>query len=212
MITKVEKVLELEYDESVALAVIEDNQDLKEIFQDDVKISFNMLYTLSKEEKLNEETKEIIKNIFDKIILTSKPLINKYLLFGEKENKFFGKVETPVQETEYVEEVDEVEEAIEEPKKEVNTATKKPKKEKALPRRYGKASILKDIEKQGGKATNSQLTALAVNDLKNVYVNLNSRLINDMLTTNPKLTDEDYRDIRSAINIVKTKLKDILKK
>jgi len=51
-----------------------------------------------------------------------------------------------------------------------------------------------------------------VNDLKNVYVNLNSRLINDMLTTNPKLTDEDYRDIRSAINIVKTKLKDILKK
>jgi hypothetical protein len=206
MITKVEKILELEYDESVALVVIENNQDLKEIFQDDVKISFNMLYTLSKENKLNEETKEIIKNIFDKIILTSKPLINKYLLFGEKENKFFGKVETPVQETEHVEEV------IEEPKKEVNTATKKPKKEKALPRRYGKASILKDIEKQGGKANNSQLTALAVNDLKNVYVNLNSRLINDMLTTNPKLTDEDYRDIRSAINIVKTKLKDILKK
>jgi hypothetical protein len=209
MITKVEKVLELEYDESVALAVIEDNQDLKEIFQDDVKISFNMLYTLSKEDKLNEETKEIIKNIFDKIILTSKPLINKYLLFGEKENKFFGKVETPVQETEYVEEVDEVEE---QPKEEVKTATKKPKKEKALPRRYGKANIVKDIEKQGGKATNAQLTALAVNDLKNVYVNLNSRLINDMLTTNPKLTDEDYRDIRSAINIVKTKLKEILKK
>jgi hypothetical protein len=206
MITKVEKILELEYDESVALVVIENNQDLKEIFQDDVKISFNMLYTLSKENKLNEETKEIIKNIFDKIILTSKPLINKYLLFGEKENKFFGKVETPVQETEHVEEV------IEKPKEEVNTATKKPKKEKALPRRYGKASILKDIEKQGGKANNSQLTALAVNDLKNVYVNLNSRLINDMLTTNPKLTDEDYRDIRSAINIVKTKLKDILKK
>jgi hypothetical protein len=206
MITKVEKVLELEYDESVALAVIEDNQDLKEIFQDDVKISFNMLYTLSKEDKLNEETKEIIRKIFDKIILTSKPLINKYLLFGEKENKFFGKVETPVQETEYVEEVEE------QPKEEVKTATKKPKKEKALPRRYGKANIVKDIEKQGGKATNSQLTALAVNDLKNVYVNLNARLINDMLTTTPKLTDEDYRDIRSAINIVKTKLKEILKK
>jgi len=203
MITNVEKVLELEYDESVALAVIEDNQDLREILQDDVKISFNMLFTLSKENKLNEETKEIIRKIFDKIILTSKPLINKYLLFGEKENKIFGKIETPVEE---------IEEVIEEPKEEPKSPTKKPKKEKALPRRYGKANIVKDIEKQGGKATNAQLTALAVNDLKNIYVNLNNRLINDMLTDNQKLSDEDYRDIRSAINIVKTKLKDVLKK
>jgi hypothetical protein len=207
MITKVEKVLELEYDESVALAVIEDNQDLREIFQDDVKISFNMLFTLSKENKLNEETKEIIRKIFDKIILTSKPLINKYLLFGEKENKIFSKIETPVEEIEEV-----IEKVVEEPKEEPKASTKKPKKEKALPRRYGKANVVKDIEKQGGKATNAQLTALAVNDLKNIYVNLNNRLINDMLTDNPKLSDEDYRDIRSAINIVKTKLKDILKK
>lgn len=204
MITKVEKILELEYDESVALAVIENNQDLKEIFQDDVKISFNMLYTLSKEDKLNQETKEFIRKIFDKIILTSKPLINKYLLLGEKENKIFGKLETPVEEIK--------KEPREEPKEEPKASTKKPKKEKALPRRYGKANIVKDIEKQGGKATNAQLTALAVNDLKNIYVNLSNRLINDMLTDNPKLTDEDYRDIRSAINIVKTKLKDVLKK
>lgn len=205
MITKVEKILELEYDESVALAVIESNQDLKEIFQDDVKISFNMLYTLSKEDKLNPETKEFIRKIFDKIILTSKPLINKYLLLGEKENKIFGKIETPVEEAKE-------EPKNEEPKEEPKKSTAKPKKEKALPRRYGKASIVKDIEKQGGKATNAQLTALAVNDLKNIYVNLSNRLINDMLTDNPKLTDEDYRDIRSAINIVKTKLKDVLKK
>ena len=204
MITKVEKILELEYDESVALAVIESNQDLKEIFQDDVKISFNMLYTLSKEDKLNPETKEFIRKIFDKIILTSKPLINKYLLLGEKENKIFGKLETPVEEIK--------KEPREEPKEEPKASTKKPKKEKALPRRYGKANIVKDIEKQGGKATNAQLTALAVNDLKNIYVNLSNRLINDMLTDSPKLTDEDYRDIRSAINIVKTKLKDVLKK
>ena len=71
---------------------------------------------------------------------------------------------------------------------------------------------MKDIEKQGGKATNAQLTALAVNDMKNMYVNLSARLINDMLTDSPKLTDEDYRDIRSAINIVKNKLKNILNK
>lgn len=206
MVTKVEKILDLEYDELVTLAVIENNDDLKEIFYDDIKMSYNMLLTLSKEDKLNQETKDFIKNIFDKIILTSKPLINKYVLLGEKENKVFGKIETPVHK------IEEVEKIIEQPQEESKPSTKKPKKEKALPRRYGKANIVKDIEKQGGKATNVQLTALAVNDLKNIYVNLNNRLINDMLTDKPKLTDEDYRDIRSAISIVKTKLKDVLKK
>jgi hypothetical protein len=180
--------------------VIESNQDLKEIFYDDVKISYNMLLTLSKEGKLTQETKDFIRKIFDKLILTSKPLINKYVLLGEKENKFFSKVEKPE------------EPKVEEPVESVKPPVKKPKKEKALPRRYGKESIMKDIEKQGGKATNAQLTALAVNDMKNMYVNLSARLINDMLTDSPKLTDEEYRDIRSAINIVKNKLKNILKK
>jgi hypothetical protein len=203
MITKVEKVLELEYDESVALAVIEDNQDLREIFQDDVKISFNMLFTLSKENKLNEETKEIIRKIFDKIILTSKPLINKYLLFGEKENKIFGKVEAPVEE---------IEEVIEEPKEEPKASTKKPKKEKALPRRYGKTNIVNDIEKQGGKATNAQLTALAVNDLKNLWCNLSTKMVSELLSGNQTLTDVQYREIRSTINILKNKINPILKK
>jgi hypothetical protein len=205
MVTKIDKLVELEYDELVTLAVIESNQDLKEIFYDDVKISYNMLLTLSKEGKLTQETKDFIRKIFDKLILTSKPLINKYVLLGEKENKFFAKVEK-------AEEPEVEEPEVEEPVESVKPPVKKPKKEKALPRRYGKENIMKDIEKQGGKATNAQLTALAVNDMKNMYVNLSARLINDMLTDSPKLTDEDYRDIRSAINIVKNKLKNILNK
>ena len=88
----------------------------------------------------------------------------------------------------------------------------KPKKEKLLPRRYGKALISKDIQKQNGKPTNAQLTALEINQLKNIYVNINTRLINDMLTDKPIFTDEDYRDIRSAIDIMKNKLKKIIKK
>ena len=88
----------------------------------------------------------------------------------------------------------------------------KKKKENKLPRRYGKNSVLKDIEKQGGKPTNAQLTALSVNELKNTYVNLNSRLIKDMLMDKPILTDEDYRDIRATITLLNNKLKNILKK
>ena len=58
-----------------------------------------------------------------------------------------------------------------EPKVEIVEEVKpiKEKKEKELPRRYGKANIVKDIASQGGKPTNAQLTALAINDLKNIY-------------------------------------------
>lgn len=192
MVTNVDKLMDLEYDELITLAVIESDEDLKEIFYDDVKLSYNMLLTLSKEGKLNGETKELIRKIFDKLILINKRLINKYVLLAENESK---NIISSVKETLTREE------------------TKSPsKKEKTLPRRYGKVNIVKDIEKQGGKATNVQMTALAVNDLKNIYINLNKRLINDMLTDKSILSDEDYREIRSAINIVKAKLKNILKK
>jgi len=192
MKTEVDKIMDLEYDELITLAVIESDEDLKEIFYDDVKISYNMLLTLSKENKLNKETKEFIRKIFDKLILINKQLINKYVLLAEGESKNVMKQEeTPP--------------VIQEPKE-------PEKKEKILPRRYGKMNIVKDIQNQGGKATNAQLAALEVNDLKNIYINLNNRLINDLLTDNPRLNDEDYRDIRSAIKIVKTKMKNILKK
>jgi hypothetical protein len=192
MKTEVDKIMDLEYDELITLAVIESDEDLKEIFYDDVKISYNMLLTLSKENKLNKETKEFIRKIFDKLILINKQLINKYVLLAEGESKNVMKQE-------------ETQPVIQEPKE-------PEKKEKILPRRYGKMNIVKDIQNQGGKATNAQLAALEVNDLKNIYVNLNNRLINDLLTDNPRLTDEDYRDIRSAIKIVKAKMKNILKK
>ena len=38
-----------------------------------------------------------------------------------------------------------------------------------LPRRYGKNKLNKDIDKQNGRATNVQLTALSVNKLKNIW-------------------------------------------
>lgn len=81
-----------------------------------------------------------------------------------------------------------------------------------LPKWYGKDKIILDIANQKGKATNAQLTALELNDLKNVYANLNKRLINDMLTDSPIFTDEEYRTIRSSIQLIKNKLKPLLKK
>jgi hypothetical protein len=200
MATTISKLKDLDYDEIVALAVIEKDEDLNEIFTDEVKMSYNMLRTLSKEGKLSKDTQDFIRQLFDKIILTKSNLINKYVLLAEADGKTIGIIKT---------------EPVEEPKPEMVVEAPKPtkeKKEKELPRRYGKANILKDIANQGGKASNAQLTALAINDLKNIYNNLNARMVNDLLTDKPKLTDEDYRDIRATITIVKNKLKDILKK
>ena len=189
------KIKELEYNELAALAVIEKDEDLKSIFQEDVKLSFNMLRTLSQEGTLSLETQNLIKELFDKIILTKTNLINSYAQLVSVEG---GEVKV-------IQKVEETPTLVADAPK----TPSKPKKEKVLPRRYGKANIMQDIAKQGGKATNAQTTALMINDLKNIYVNLSARLIREMLGE-PTYTDVDYRDIRSAITIVKNKLKPIL--
>lgn len=216
MVTEVQKLKDLNYDEVSALSVIEKDEDLNEIFTDEVKMSFNLLRTLSEEGKLSQDTQDFIRQLFDKVILTKTTLINKYVLFAEANGKTIQVITPtltePEEEEEEIEvEPEEEEEEIEEEVKVKVAKVSKPKTEKTLPRRYGKANILKDIEAQGGKATAAQLTALAVNDLKNIYVNLNARLVNDLLTDSPKLTIEDYRDIRATITIAKNRLKGILK-
>lgn len=193
MATEIQKLYELEYNEVVAISVIESDEDLRLIFSDEVKLPFNMVRTLSLDNKLSEETQSLIRQLFDKIILTKEPLCEKYKRLSNQNG---------VQVTQ----VEETKEVVVEVKKD-NT-----KKTKALPRRYGKAQINKDIQNQNGKATNAQLTALAVNDLKNLYVNLSNRMIHDMLSGSPVLTDEEYREIRSTITILKNKMKPILKK
>jgi hypothetical protein len=80
-------------------------------------------------------------------------------------------------------------------------------KNNVLPRRYGKNKLKKDIENQGGTATNVQLTALSINKLKNIYLKLERLIISEMFSDERKLTDENYREIRSAIDIVENKLK-----
>jgi len=193
MATEIQKLYELEYNEVVAISVIESDEDLRLIFSDEVKLPFNMVRTLSLENKLSEETQSLIRQLFDKIILTKEPLCEKYKRLSNQNGIQVTQVEVP-------------KEAVVEAKKDT------PKKTKLLPRRYGKAQINKDIQNQNGKATNTQLTAFAVNDLKNLYVNLSNRMVHDMLSGTPILTDVEYREIRSTITILKNKMRPILKK
>lgn len=213
MATEVAKLKEIDYNTTITLGVIEQDVDLKEIFTDEIRLPFNILYKLSEEGRLNDRTKEILTNIFEKLILTKKELIDKYLRLANTSGVHIDNIKELEIEVEEDEEIDEeegiVEPVVETPKKK---AVKKEKTGKELPRRYGKEKITQDITKQGGTATPVQRAMLKVNDLKNIYVNLSARGIKDMLGDAGLLSDEDCRKIVSVITIAERQLEDILKR
>jgi hypothetical protein len=88
----------------------------------------------------------------------------------------------------------------------------KPKNENAIPRRYGKVAILKDIASQGGKSTPVQNAMLSLNSLKNIWVNLSARGVKDMVSGTKNISDEDSRKIVAVVTLVERQLADILKK
>lgn len=210
MANTIEKLAELEYNELVTLGMMEQCGDLREIFTDEIKVPFTMLYSLQKEGKLNDETKQLLVELFENLILTSKDLIGKYQRLMQSPPT---PQTEPVEVAEVVEEVIEVEEVavVEESIKVVIKDKVSEKKESVIPRRYGKEKITKDIEAQGGIASPVQRAMLKVNDLKNIYVNLSTRGIKDMVANTDSLSDEDCRKIVSAITTFERQMADIVK-
>jgi hypothetical protein len=208
MATEVAKLKEMDYNTTITLGVIEQDPDLTEIFTDEIKLPFNILYKLSEENRLNDRTKELLIVIFDKLILTKRDLIEKYLRLADSKGVHINHT-NEIEVEEIDEEITIVEPIVETPKKK---SVKKQKTGKELPRRYGKEKIVKDIERQNGNATPVQRAMLKVNDLKNIYVNLSARGIKDMLGDTNLLSDEDCRKIVSVITIAERQLEDILKR
>jgi len=196
MAVELKKLSNLEYNELITLAVIESDEDLTNIFRDDVPLSFNILRSIIQKNELNPQTKELLKDIFEGIILTSKQLIEKYVNLGGKsiQNTIEHIIETKIEEP--------IVEEINKPKK----------KEKTLPKWYGKQRLEKEIAEQGGKATPTQRAMLELNELKNIYSNLLARGIKDIETGTNLLSDEDCRKITSVIKIAKRQLSEIIKK
>lgn len=215
MATTVEKIRDLDYDELITLGLIEQDDDLRDIFNGEINMPFSILYRLQKEGRLNDETKELISSIFQMIILTKKELIDKYLRLASNDGKVINVSMpiTPVEVIEVISEVEEeIEEVVEEPIKDIIKDKVSSKKESDVPRRYGKEKITADIKAQGGNANPVQRAMLKVNDLKNIYVNLSARGIKDMVGGTNLLSDEDCRKIVSVITIAERQLSEILKK
>lgn len=213
---KLIKLVDIEYNETLTIALVEKDEQLRNIFADELRLPFSLLITLSKEDKLvNEDTKALLRSIFDDVIVTQSELIRKYKELAYTNNITISEVKTAEIETPVTTTVPTVTEEVIEKTAEIiaeKPKVSKPKKEKELPRRYGKEKIQADIDKQGGKATPLQSAMLRVNDLKNIYVNLQARGIKDMVGGSNLLSDADCRDISSAITIIERKLETILKR
>ena len=65
MAKTIEKLAELEYNELVTLGMMEQYDDLREIFTDEIKVPFTMLYSLQNEGKLKNQTKELLDELFE---------------------------------------------------------------------------------------------------------------------------------------------------
>ena len=208
MSTEIKKLAELEYDEMITLAVIESDDILTDIFKEEIKISFNMIRTIAKDNELNKETKELLFEIFEGIILPTKRYINKYIGFGGVaiSNGFIDEI---VVDEVVADEIIEIENPITEDKVEKPTSVKK---EKTLPKWYGKERLVKEITEQGGVATPTQRAMLELNELKNIYSKLLAKGIKDLETGSNILSDEDCRTIESIVVLAKRRLNKVLTK
>lgn len=201
------KVAELKFDRLTTLRIIEKIEDLNAIFTDEVKLPFSVLYRLTNEGKLPDSIDEMITSIFEELISTKEEYAIRYNQLLNSGEEF---VAEPIVEAV----VETIAEPVVEPKPKVVKVVKVAKevKDNALPRRYGKEKIDRDIVSQGGVATPIQRAMLSTNNLKNLFVNISNKLIKDYFADEPTLTNEDYRKIQSVVTTVERQFKEILKK
>jgi hypothetical protein len=210
-----EKVAELEYNELVSLYLIETDELLKEIFVDKVKTPFNLLYKFIKDgdEMMSTETKEVIFELFDKIITTRENLAERYQHL--QKNDYINQVlekNNIIEPQVVVEPIEKVIFKTEGYKVKHDKLVENPKKEKTLPRRYGKDKIQKDIKEQGTPATALQRAMIDLNDIRNLYVKLSDRAIKDLLGGGQNFTDDDCRKISAIIKTFKQQSESIINK
>jgi hypothetical protein len=113
MKTEILKLRELDFNIIITIGVIESDEMLTEIFKDEIKMPFNILYRLAKEDKLNEKTKTLITSIFDKIILTKREYIDKYLRLANEDGITINENTIEIESIEDVEEEVEVVDIVE---------------------------------------------------------------------------------------------------
>ena len=189
---------ELEFDLAKVLLVIAQNEDLDEVFRGGkITIPYNMLQTMVSNGTFPDEILERAQGVFNHIILGNQKPRTAYIKLL-KTNSITEEVILPS-----------INPSIE--PEEISSELPEDKPTNKLPKHYGKARILKDIEENNGKSE-LDLAMLALNDLRNIYAKLKSRCIKDKLNGTKLLTQADCRDILAVVRIAENKLAHILKK
>lgn len=75
----------VEFDIFKALTVIENDKDINDIFRGDVKTPYSTLILLAKKGSMNPETINLVKELFEKIILVNQKPLKAYLKLGPTE-------------------------------------------------------------------------------------------------------------------------------
>lgn len=192
----------IEFNLSVALSVIEQDNDLDEIFRNGtISTPYNVLQVMVKQNTIPNEINERIVGIFEHIILGNQKPRMAYLKLLKAQTDAAIISDIPIKD----ELIAETQLNILTPEKVSNDA--KPK----LPKHYGKEKILKDIEENNGKSE-LDITMLALNDLRNIYAKLKNRCIKDKLRGTNNLTTADCREIVAVVRILQNKLQHIIDK
>lgn len=76
---EIKALKETKFDATTTLLVIEQDKDLTSIFRDENTLDFSILHSIIKKGILGEDTTAFLVKIFEKIILTKKEHLGKYL-------------------------------------------------------------------------------------------------------------------------------------
>lgn len=204
------KIKDVEYNELVTLVLLYKEKRLWNIFKDELKLPINTLITLAKNNGLSSSSKDTLTSIFEEVISIDSTILSKYetLLKNSAELENDVTDSEPTNNEVVVEKTADIVADI----KPVETKPEKKKVNRKLPRRMGKEAIEKMIAESGGKSNQVQRAILVTNELKNLYVRLNSKLIKELFGVENTMTDEEYNSIRATITIIKNKIEPILKK
>ncbi len=192
---EIEVLEELDYNNLIILKIIERNPELTLIFLKNINVPFDELYEMVENNTLTEDIIEVFNGILDSIIVTSEKYISHYKEFYAQTNQYKVTAPTPT-----------------------STVTETPVKDKPIivkkPRRFGLEKVKEEIRANGGKATLRQTVQMELNDVKNLNVRLNNKVIRDMfnLTDEEIDNDPDYLAIISLARIFKNKTRKILDK
>jgi hypothetical protein len=190
------QTIETKFDLFKTLYLIKTEQELLDVYDMGVKISIQTTITNAKNNLIGDETLIYLKDIFTHIILNNVKFLDKYNRVNS--SKTLTAVTT-------------------------NTIPPTPpielsEKEYPIPRRYGKEKIVDDVKKDNRKLTVIERALISCNNIKNIHVNLERRLIHDLFVDREDidgdkvLTDGECRDIIAIAELMTNKLKALLDK